>query len=29
VYPGEWKVDVIVSPDANSEVLYSTQVEIK
>ena len=29
VYPGEWKVDVIVSPDANSEVLYSTQVKIK
>ncbi len=29
VYPGEWKVDVIVSPDANSEVLYSTQLSIK
>ncbi len=29
VYPGEWKVDVIVSPDANSEVLYSTEVKIK
>ena len=29
VYAGEWKVDVIVSPDANSEVLYSTQVKIK
>ncbi len=29
VYPGEWKVDVIVSSDANSEVLYSTQVKIK
>ena len=29
VYPGEWKVDVIVSPNANSEVLYSTQVKIK
>jgi len=29
VYPGQWKVDVIVSPDANSEVLYSTQLSIK
>ena len=29
VYPGKWKVDVIVSPDANSEVLYSTQLNIK
>jgi copper transport protein len=29
VYPGDWKVDVIVSPDANSEVLYSTQVTIQ
>jgi copper transport protein len=29
VYPGEWKVDVIVSPDANSEILYSTQLSIK
>lgn len=29
VYAGEWKVDVIVSPDANSEVLYSTQLSIR
>jgi len=29
VYPGRWSLDVIVAPNANSEVLYSTQLSIK